>query len=60
MTKVQELEYSLERVRERTAVRVLTAKLAEAFVRELTRQGKVVGFPRREWFEPSDLPKDAA
>ena len=60
MTKQAEIEYTLERVKERTAIRVLTAKLAEAFLRELTRQGKVVRFPRREWFEPSDLPKDAA
>ena len=60
MTKTRELELTLDLVRERAAIRVLTAKLAEAFVRELTRQGKVVRFPQQEWFEPSDLPKDAA
>lgn len=51
---VAEIEYTLQRVREQAAIRVLTAKLAEAFLNQLRQQGKVIQFPDRVWYEPKD------
>lgn len=54
MTKQQEVERTLELVKGQAAIRVLTAKLAEAFLRSLRQDGKVIQFPERRWYEPKD------
>lgn len=54
MTKQQEVERTLELVKGQAAIRVLTAKLADAFLNQLRQQGKVIQFPERQFYEPKD------